>query len=185
MKLKKINVEGNINPMLLLGRESFDNWIFEIKELENQYKNKLENIKKGLSTMNRISLSLPTKEDYFNYNGEDRGKGEIFLSGDNDRGIYLYDLKGYGGYPAPSKENEDSVKSENIMVFYRATQKQLENFIKEREKEKRGYSCDKLNEDQLKIFENLVNKLYNNLHEKLLLKSAKINKDLFGRLILF
>ena len=182
MKLKNIKNEGNLNPMYLLGRESFDNWVSDIKEFEKQYKNNLENIKTDLSTMNRISIMLPIQKDYFNYYEKENGIGMIYLSGDNDRGIYLNNLKGYGGYSPYGKEKEDFAQSENIIITYRTTQKQLKNFIEEREKEKRGYSCDKLNENQLNTFENLVIQLSNNIHEKLLEKSAKIHKDLFGKL---
>ena len=62
MKLKNIKNEGNLNPMYLLGRESFDNWVSDIKEFEKQYKNNLENIKTDLSTMNRISIMLPIQK---------------------------------------------------------------------------------------------------------------------------
>ncbi len=182
MKLKKIKIEGNRNPMLLLGRVSFDNWVSEIKKLEEQYRNDLEKIKDRLSNMNRISIDLPVQKNYFSYPNKVGGTGYIYLSGDNNRGIDLYRLKGYGGYTRSGEIDPDTAKSENILITYRATQKELEDFIKEREKEKREYSCEKLNEIQSGTFENLTTKLYNEIHKELLLKSAKIHKDLFGRL---
>ena len=165
LKLSSIKTQGNLDPMILVGREAFDDWLIKLKEI----------------MMFDPKVYLPCREKFYAYPKKVGGTGYFELGG-----VDLYFMLGFGGLPeyeSMLKREDHIIKSMNILIYERTPKEKLYKQMLTRNLNKGDTNRLSLSEEHEKKIKadcnNSIN-FYDMIHEELLKRSAKISRDLLG-----